>query len=189
MDFALQVEALIYASTDPVGVEDIVASLQKTFEVTLSNEQLEQIIESIREKCSAEDCIFELAEIDEAYIFLTKGQYHKTIEDYLKVTSGKKLSKSALEVLSIIAYKQPITKIEIEEIRGVSSDYTIRKLLEKDLIDIQGRSEGPGRPLLYGTSEKFMNYFGLKQISDLPKPKEIVKEEQSEASVVSTDKE
>jgi segregation and condensation protein B len=84
----------------------------------------------------------------------------------------KRLSRSALETLSIIAYKQPVTKSELERIRGVNCDYAIQKLLEKELVAIQGRSDGPGRPLLYGTSDKFMDYFGLKSLDDLPKPKE-----------------
>ena len=104
--------------------------------------------------------------------FLTKGAYHNTVGQLLKIHSKKKLSRAALETLSIIAYKQPITKSDVEKIRGVSCDYTIQKLLEKELLTIIGRSDGPGRPLLYATSEKFMNYFGLKSIKDLPKIKD-----------------
>lgn len=185
IDLALHLEALIYVSSEPLKEEVIRESLEKTFDMSFSVEQIQEAIEAIREKCSRPDCIYELVEINEAYLFLTKASYHLTVENLLKITNAKKLSKSALETLSIIAYKQPITKVEIEEIRGVSTDYTIRKLLDKELIDISGRSDGPGRPLLYGTSEKFMNYFGLKKISDLPKLKEIVREEQSEVSVVS----
>ena len=99
--------------------------------------------------------------------------YHHTIGTYLRQNTHKKLSKSALESLAIIAYKQPVTKTEIESIRGVNSDYTIQKLLEKDLIEISGRSEGPGKPLLYSTTSKFTDYFGLKTIDDLPKVKEL----------------
>lgn len=104
---------------------------------------------------------------------MTKGAYYNTVATYLKQSTKKKLSKSALETLSIIAYKQPVIKSELEQIRGVSCDYSIQKLLEKELIEIEGRSEGPGRPLLYATSEKFMDYFGLKSIGDLPKTKDI----------------
>jgi segregation and condensation protein B len=111
-------------------------------------------------------------EIAGGYQFLTKGAYHNTVGVYLKQTMKKRLSRSALETLSIIAYKQPVTKSELERIRGVNCDYAIQKLLEKELVAIQGRSDGPGRPLLYGTSDKFMDYFGLKSLDDLPKPKE-----------------
>ncbi len=91
--------------------------------------------------------------------------------------SNKKLSKAALETLSVIAYKQPITKVEIESIRGVNCDYAVRKLLEKELVTIKGRSKDVGRPLIYGTSDKFMQHFGLNSLKDLPKLKEFKQEE------------
>ncbi|MBC7884414.1 MAG: SMC-Scp complex subunit ScpB, partial [Saprospiraceae bacterium] len=96
------------------------------------------------------------------------------ISTFLKQNSHKKLSKSALETLAIIAYKQPVTKTDIESVRGVNSDYSIQKLMEKDLVEISGRSDGPGRPLFYSTSLKFTDYFGLKGIEDLPQIKELV---------------
>ena len=95
----------------------------------------------------------------------------------LKQNENKKLSKAAMETLSIIAYKQPVTKSEIEAIRGVNCDYAVQKLLERDLVDIIGRSEGPGRPLIFKTSTFFMNYFGLKSIKDLPSIKEFTDSE------------
>jgi segregation and condensation protein B len=125
------------------------------------------------QKYAAEDYAIEIIEMAGGFRFMTKGAYHHTIGTYLRQNTHKKLSKSALETLAIIAYKQPVTKSELESIRGVNSDYTIQKLLEKDLIEIAGRSDGPGKPLLYNTSSKFTDYFGLKSIADLPKPKEI----------------
>jgi segregation and condensation protein B len=104
---------------------------------------------------------------------MTKGAYHPTVSTFLRQNTHKKLSKSALETLSIIAYKQPVTKSEIELIRGVNSDFSVHKLLDKELIEIAGRSEGPGRPLLYQTTGKFMDYFGLKSMDELPKLKDI----------------
>jgi segregation and condensation protein B len=95
------------------------------------------------------------------------------VGEFLKLNSNKKLTKTALETLSIIAYKQPVAKSEIEQIRGVNADYTIHKLMEKELVEISGRSDGPGRPILYSTSEKFMDYFGLRSIQDLPKLKDL----------------
>ena len=103
---------------------------------------------------------------------MTKGAFHTTVGEHLKIISKKKLSRAALETLSIIAYKQPVTRIDLESIRGVSCDYTIQKLMEKELVEMQGRATGPGRPLLYGTSDKFMDYFGIKDLKDLPKPKD-----------------
>jgi segregation and condensation protein B len=111
-------------------------------------------------------------EIAGGYQFLSKGAYHPTIGVFLRQTTNKRLSRSALETLSIVAYKQPVTKSELEKIRGVSCDYAMQKLLEKELVIIMGRSDGPGKPLLYGTSTKFMDYFGISSMEDLPKPKE-----------------
>ena len=102
----------------------------------------------------------------------TGGAFHAIIGTFLKQKTRRRLSRAAMETLSIIAYKQPVTKTEMEKIRGVSCDYSLQKLLEKDLVSITGRSDGPGRPLLYGTSEKFMDYFGLKSLKDLPQPKD-----------------
>lgn len=111
------------------------------------------------------------------YQFLTKPSYYNVISEHLKLENKKKLSRAMMETLSIIAYKQPVIKSEIEHIRGVSSDYTIQKLLEKELVEIGGRSDTPGRPLLYRTSGKFMNYFGLNDLNDLPKLKEFATDE------------
>ena len=94
----------------------------------------------------------------------------------LKQQSQKRLSTAQLETLSIIAYKQPISKSEMEQIRGVNCDYSVHKLLEKELIIITGKSTGLGRPLLYGTSQKFMDYFGINDIKDLPQPKDFSQE-------------
>jgi segregation and condensation protein B len=94
----------------------------------------------------------------------------------LKQQSKKRLSTSAMETLSIIAYKQPISKSEIENIRGVNCDYAVQKLLDKGLIEITGKAETIGRPMLYGTTSKFMEYFGINDISELPTPKEFVAE-------------
>ena len=114
----------------------------------------------------------QLMPIAGGYMFMSKPQYHKIIGDYLRQNERKKLSKAALETLAIIAYKQPITKSEMEAIRGVGCDYTVQKLLEKELVEITGRHEGPGRPLLYGTTVKFLNHFGIKDTTELPKLKE-----------------
>jgi len=95
----------------------------------------------------------------------------------LKQQSKKRMSNSALETLSIIAYKQPITKSEIEQIRGVNCDYSVQKLLEKELIEIKGKSASVGRPLIYGTSNNFMEYFGINDLKELPTPKDFAPEE------------
>lgn len=172
------VEALIFAAPEPISRSEIKKALTENIFDQIQAEDVDTAVEKLQHKYQSEDYAFHLVEIGEKYQFLTKGAYHKLIEDYLRLSRGKRLSKAALETLSIIAYKQPIVKSEIEQIRGVNCDYTIQKLLEKELVEIQGRSDGPGRPLLYGTSEKFMNYFGLKSIKDLPQLKDFEKQEE-----------
>ena len=166
------IEALIFATDSPVTRDEIQACLEQVLEQTIDPEHLEQAIQQLSERYQTPDRAFELVEIADGFQFLTKGAYHQTVATYLKQTTRKRLSQAALETLSIIAYKQPISKADLERIRGVSCDYSLQKLLEKELVSIVGRSEGPGRPLLYGTSEKFMDYFGLKSLKDLPQPKD-----------------
>ncbi len=103
---------------------------------------------------------------------MTKPAYQPSIQILLRQHSQKRLSTAQLETLSIIAYKQPITKGEVEQIRGVACDYSLQKLLEKELVEIKGKSDGVGRPLIYGTSQKFMDYFGINSLQDLPQPKD-----------------
>ena len=108
---------------------------------------------------------------------MTKPAYQASIGILLKQQSKRRLSNSAMETLAIIAYKQPVTKTEIEQIRGVNCDYAVNKLLEKELIEIKGKSDSIGRPMLYGTNQKFMDYFGINNLKDLPTPKDFVQEE------------
>lgn len=169
---AQHVESLIFSAETPISMKDIIECLTEAFGVKFNEKEIEDAIEALKEKYEDEAFSIEPLAIAGGYQFLTKGAYHNTIGIYLKQTMKKRLSRSALETLSIIAYKQPVTKSELERIRGVNCDYAIQKLLEKELVAIVGRSEGPGRPLLYGTSEKFMDYFGLKTLEDLPKPKD-----------------
>jgi segregation and condensation protein B len=129
-------------------------------------------IKELRLKYQTEDFSFQIELLGGGFQFLTKPAYQTSISILLRQQSQKRLSTAQLETLSIIAYKQPITKGEIEQIRGVNSDYSVQKLLEKELVEIQGKSEGVGRPLIYGTSEKFMEYFGINSVSDLPQPKD-----------------
>lgn len=173
MDYLSQhIESLIFATDQPISAKEIQACLREVFETSFKETEIIEIVEQLQAQYQQDQYAFEILEIAGGYQFLTKGAYHKTVGQYLKRTTSRKLSRTALETLSIIAYKQPTVKSDIENIRGVNCDYAIQKLLEKELIAIVGRSEGPGRPLLYGTSEKFMDYFGLKSLKDLPKPKD-----------------
>lgn len=166
------VEALVFASEVPISVGEICNCLESVFNTTFQKEFVETIVLRLQAKYNTDAYAFEIVCIAEGYQFLTKGTYYDVVGVLLKQKSRKKLSRSALETLAVIAYQQPVSKSEIEKIRGVNCDYAVQKLLEKELIQIKGRSKEPGRPLLYGTSEKFMEHFGLGSITELPKLKE-----------------
>ncbi len=136
-----------------------------------------EAVEAINEQLAESGFAFQIYAIGGGYQFLTKPEYQDTVSTYLKHKSKKKLSASALETLAIIAYKQPVTRSVMEQIRGVGCDYAVHKLLEKELIEIKGKAETIGRPVLYGTSQKFMDYFGINHIKDLPQLKEFSTEE------------
>lgn len=184
------IEALIFASDKPLTTLDIVELINNAFgfmEERISLDQVETAVQGIREKYNAEFYPFEVRESGGGWQFLTKKEFHKTVAQLNGDKFLKRLSNAALETLAIIAYKQPITKGEVEAIRGVNSDYSIQKLLEKELIVISGRNENlPGKPLVYSTSKAFMDYFGINDTSDLPKIKEVLAEQMIEATVVST---
>lgn len=146
--------------------------MEEVLQLEVTAEAISEAIEHLRAQFQHDDFAFELIEIAGGYQFLTKGAYHNTVAVHLKQTTKKRLSQAAIETLAIVAYKQPVSKSELEEIRGVNCDYALQKLLEKELVMITGRSEGPGRPLLYGTSEKFMDYMGINSLQDLPKLKD-----------------
>lgn len=169
---AQHIEALIFAADSPLSPDDIRQVLEEAFETQFLEEDIAAAIGQVKARYADDDFAIELVQIAGGLQFMTKGAYHVAIGTWLKQTTKKRLSQAAIETLAVIAYKQPVSKTEIEQIRGVSSDYSLQKLLEKELVSITGRSDGPGRPLLYGTSIKFMDYFGLKDLSDLPKPKD-----------------
>jgi len=147
------------------------------FEADLPKQDIEDAIKKLAEKYASEEYSFQIEHIGGGYQFMTKPAYQASIGIMLKHQSKKRLSTSALETLSIIAYKQPITKGEMEQIRGVNCDYTVQKLLEKELVEIKGKSDAIGRPLLYGTSQNFMEYFGINDLKDLPTPKDFSQED------------
>ena len=182
------IEALIFASDKPLTSMEITELINNAFgfmEEKLTLEQIQTSIDGIREKYASEFYPFEVRESGGGWQFLTKKDYHKTVAQLNGEKFLKRLSSAALETLSIIAYKQPITKGEIEAIRGVSSDYSIQKLLEKELIVITGRNEDmPGKPLVYSTSKTFMDYFGINSAADLPKLKEIFAETLVEPTII-----
>lgn len=172
-ELVLHLEALLFSAGDPLPAEDILACLKESLAPDLTLEAVEDLVIELKNYCSDDQVMYQIHFTAGGYQLLTKSVYYATLSKYYKQQSNKRLSRSAMEVLSIIAYRQPITKAEIEQIRGVGADYAVNKLLERDLIVITGRDPGPGRPLLYGTSPQFMDYFGLGDISDLPKLKEL----------------
>lgn len=182
------IEVLIFASEKPLTSLDIVELINNTFgflEERVTLDQVEAAIQGICEKYDSEFYPFEVRESGGGWQFLTKKDFHKTIAQLNGDKFLKRLSNAALETLAIIAYKQPITKGEIESIRGVNSDYSIQKLLEKELILISGRNEQmPGKPLVYATSKNFMDYFGINSPDDLPKIKEVLAEQIVEGTVI-----
>jgi len=182
------IEALIFASDKPLTSMEITELINNAFgfmEEKLTLEQILTSIDGIREKYASEFYPFEVRESGGGWQFLTKKDFHKTVAQLNGEKFLKRLSTAALETLSIIAYKQPITKGEIEAIRGVSSDYSIQKLLEKELIIISGRNEEmPGKPLVYATSKTFMDYFGINSPADLPKLKEVFADTLVEPTII-----
>lgn len=182
------IEALIFASDKPLTSLEITDLANNAFgfmEDKISLDQVEAAIEGIREKYSSEFYPFEMRQSGGGWQFLTKKDYHKTIAQLNGDKFLKRLSAAALETLAIIAYKQPVTKGEIEAIRGVSSDYAVQKLLEKELIIISGRNEKmPGHPLVYSTSKNFMDYFGINSADDLPRIKEVLADQLVEPTVI-----
>ncbi len=182
------IEALIFASDKPLTNEEITELLNNALafiEDRATPEQVEAAVEGIREKYSTEFYPFEVKQSGGGWQFLTKKDFHKTVAQLNGDKFLKRLSVAALETLAIIAYKQPITKSEMEAIRGVNCDYAVQKLLEKDLVVITGRNEDAvGKPLVYGTSKSFMDYFGINSTTDLPKISEVLMEELVQATMV-----
>lgn len=178
MDFlGNHIEALIFCSEKPIKHADLQSCLSEMFEAEVPEKDVTKAIVQIQAKYEDEQYPFQVIKSGGGYQFLTKPAYQASISILLKQQSKKRLSTSALETLAIIAYKQPVTKSQMEQIRGVNCDYSVQKLLEKELVEIKGKSEQVGRPLLYGTSEKFMDYFGINDLKDLPTPKDFATEE------------
>jgi segregation and condensation protein B len=170
------IEALIFCSPTPVKLADIKSCLSEMFNADVPEEDIVNAIKRLEDKFLSEEFSFQLNKAGGGYQFLTKPAYQSSIAILLKQQSKKRLSTSAMETLAIIAYKQPISKTDIENIRGVNCDYAVQKLLDKGLVDIKGKAETIGRPMLYGTSPKFMEYFGINDLADLPVPKDFTSE-------------
>lgn len=156
------IESLLFVSTEPLSVEEISKI------ISINPQEIRQLITEIQAEYQKDVHGFHLIEVAGGYLFATKVQYDQYIEKLIKPQLNN-LSHAALETLAIISYKQPITRSEIEAIRGVKVDKIVSTLVEKNLIEEVGRKEGPGRPIIYATTKDFLRYFGLNDISELPK--------------------
>lgn len=146
------------------------------FETEVPENDITDALKNVSDKFASDNYSFHLVKSGGGYQFLTKPAYQASISILLKKQSKKRLSTSALETLSVIAYKQPVAKTDVEQIRGVNCDYSIQKLLDKGLIEIRGKATTVGHPIIYGTSPQFMDYFGINNLSELPLLKDFATE-------------
>jgi segregation and condensation protein B len=169
------IEALIFSSDEPISESEIIRVIKGIDgdEIDINVVDIQNSVQELNTKYAANNNSFKIIKIANGFLFATTKENAKYIGYLSSEKTKRRLSQAALETLAIIAYKQPITKPELEQIRGVNSDYILNTLLEKNLINITGRAESIGRPLLYGTTTEFLKYFGLYNLSDLPKPREI----------------
>lgn len=161
------IESLVFASENPLGIDSIQGVLENVDKIAI-----QRCLDELMEEYGQFDRSFHLVKVAEGFQFRTKPEYAQRIQR-LRKTKATRLTKAALETLAIIAYKQPIIRAEIEAIRGVDSGWVLHALLEKKLIRIMGRKVMPGRPIVYGTSKYFLEFFGLENISSLPTLREI----------------
>lgn len=166
-------ESILFASSDPLTLAKLSSILE------LPPEEVKQLIEELQQHYETSGHGLQLIEVAKGYQLVTRKEYHPYVQRLSEGRASKEpfLSAAALETLSIIAYYQPVTRAKIEAIRGVKVDHVLANLLERGLIREVGRGEGPGRPVLYGTTAAFLKMFGLKSLDDLPPLKELKKEE------------
>lgn len=161
------IEAILFAADRPVSIAQLASLLEMDFET------IGQLILELQNEYDLTKHSFQIQEIANGFQICTRSEYAKWIKKYYTTEVSSRLSTSALEALAVIAYKQPATRADVEEIRGVNSDSVIRTLVERKLINIVGRKDAPGRPLVYGTTEDFLIHFGLRDITELPPIEEL----------------
>ncbi len=175
------VEAILFTMGESVEISAIAKALE------VKQTRVRQILKRLRKKYDAPSRGIMLQQFEDAVQMSTKPEQYENLIKIAKVPKKMTLSDSVIETLSIIAYKQPITKIEVEGIRGVSCDYAINKLLEYDLIKELGRKDAPGRPILFGTTEQFLRSFGVKNLTELPSLNSVQVEEFKEEAEAEVD--
>jgi len=161
------IEALLFVSGSPLSTD----RLKGIFDDT-TKEQIEEQIAALRDEYEARGSCIMLAEVAGGHQLATRPEYHDWIRKFKSAKVSSRLSKAALETLAIIAYRQPITRVEVEAVRGVNIGGIVRNLMERRLVKIVGKKDVPGKPMMYGTSGEFLSYFGLKDLSALPTLKE-----------------
>ena len=164
-----KIEAVIFASEESVSPQ----SIRQVLDEELSTADIDACVDSLNEAYTSTGRSFRIACVGGGFRFLTLPSLEPTLKKMLAPKIHRKLSQSALEVLAVIAYQQPVTRGEIQRVRGVSPDYAVNKLLERGLIDVRGRADTPGKPLLYGTTKEFLDFFNLQSIKELPRLREI----------------
>lgn len=162
------IEALLFSSDAPLSAADIAR-----VDESLDEDIVDAAVQALRVEYDRTERAFQVVELAGGYQILTRPDYAEYLERFATVPQSGTLSDAALEVLAIIAYRQPIGRSEIEEIRGVGSSGVLRTLQDRGLVDVVGRGEGLGRPLLYGTADKFLEHFGFRTLEDLPRPDEL----------------
>lgn len=168
------IESLIFASPEPITAEKICEIIAQGEEnLSLETDAIEPFIEKLNQRYEENGLAFTIDFVGGGYAFVTRTRYEPWLSIFQHENAYRKLSQSAIETLAIVAYKQPVTKPEVDDIRGVDSGYILRQLLEKVLIEVSGRLDAPGKPLLYRTTKHFLKHFGINSIDELPKPREI----------------
>lgn len=162
------VEALLFASDSPLSAVELARA-----DESLDEEQVEMAIAELRSEYDREGRAFGIFQAAGGYQVLTRPEYAPVLERFDSVPHPSRLSNPALETLAIIAYRQPIGRAEVEEIRGVGAGGMLKTLQERELIEVVGRAEGLGRPLLYGTTRRFLDHFGFQSLTDLPRPEDL----------------
>lgn len=168
------IEALIFASPEPITAKKLCELIaQGDEQLELEADAIEPFVDKLNQRYEENGLAFNIEHVAGGYTFATKKRYEPWLSIFQHEDAYRKLSQSAIESLAIVAYKQPVTKPEVDEIRGVDSGYILRQLLEKVLIEVSGRLDAPGKPLLYRTTKHFLKHFGINSIDELPKPREI----------------
>lgn len=168
------IEALIFASEEPISGQKIKSIIVENEEqIEISEETVSDFVDKLNTRYDENGLSFRIERIAKGYTFVTQKKFHYWLSIFQHENAYRKLSQSAIESLAIVAYKQPITKPEVDQIRGVDSGYILRQLMEKALIEVSGRSDSPGKPLLYTTTSHFLRHFGINSVDELPKPREI----------------